>query len=71
MFNPPNLFGMGRNFNRNNGQNTARSSSNFVSDTNMAVSDTSEQANAAKEEELCSPGPPDEGWECSAQTARV
>ncbi len=70
MFNPPNLFGMGRNFNRNNGQNTARSSSNFVSDTNMAVSDTSEQANAAKEEELCSPGPPDEGWECSAQTER-
>ncbi len=45
MFNPPNLFGMGRNFNRNYNRNynrnTTQSSSNCVSKTNMAVSDPS------------------------------
>ena len=45
IFNPPNLFGMGRNFNRNYNRNynrnTTQSSSNCVSKTNMAVSDPS------------------------------
>ena len=39
MFNPPILFSMGRNLNRNYNQNIARSSSNYVPKGNMAASE--------------------------------
>ena len=45
MFNPPNLFGMGRNYNRNYNRNTAQSSSNCVSKSNMAKSTPSHHTN--------------------------
>ncbi len=51
MFNPPNLFGMGRNFNRNYNRNTAQSSSNYVSKTNMAESTPSHHTNTKESEE--------------------
>ena len=52
MFNRSNLFGMGRNFNRNYNQNTARSSSNYVSEANAVVSNPSQHTNT-KESEKC------------------
>ncbi len=52
MFNPPNLFGMGRNYNRNNQQNnhqsTARTSPDDVSGANTAVSAPSEHADTTE-----------------------
>lgn len=50
MFRLPNLFGMGRNCNRNNNQNTAQRSSDCASEKNMTVSDPS-QTNATESEE--------------------
>ncbi|MCI8719115.1 MAG: collagen-like protein [Lachnospiraceae bacterium] len=52
MFNRSNLFVMGRNFNRNYNQNTARSSSNYVSEANAVVSNPSQHTNT-KESEKC------------------
>ncbi len=37
MFNPPNLFGRGRNFNRKNCQRVSQSTCNYVSETNSTV----------------------------------
>ncbi len=51
MFNPPNLFGMGRNYNRNCSRNTVPNSSNYKSEENTAVSDPSQHTNAAEAEE--------------------
>jgi len=45
MFNPPNLFGRGRNFNGSYNQNMVRPSSNYVSKAGPAVSDTSRYTN--------------------------
>ena len=40
LFNPPNLFGMGRNFNRNHRQNITQPTSNYVSGTDEEESDS-------------------------------
>ena len=45
MFNPPNLFGMRRNFNRNYNQNTAQPSCNCISKGNTAVAVPSQHIN--------------------------
>lgn len=48
MFNPQNLFGMRRNFNKNYNQNTVQPSFNNVSGTNKAVSNPSRYTNITK-----------------------
>ena len=48
MFNPQNLFGMRRNFNKNYNQNTVQPSFNGVSGTNKAVSNPSRYTNITK-----------------------
>ena len=48
MFNPPNLFGMRRNFNRNYNPSTAQSSSNCVLEANTVVSDSSQHTNTTE-----------------------
>ena len=63
MFNPPNLFGMGRNFNRNYNRNTAQSSSNYVSKSNMAKSTPSHHTNTKELEEYNSSGGEPESME--------
>lgn len=45
MFNPPNLFGMRRNFNRNYNQNTVQPSCNCISKGNTAVAVPSQHIN--------------------------
>ena len=56
MFNPPNLFGMGRNFNRNCRQNTPPPSANSTTETDTAIPAPSENTTAAESEE-CNPTP--------------
>lgn len=53
MFNPPNMFGMRRNFNRNYNQNTVPSSSNCVSEAGMAASDPAQHTNNAEHDSSC------------------
>ncbi|MEY8426738.1 hypothetical protein AALA00_03260 [Lachnospiraceae bacterium 46-15] len=48
LFNPPNLFGMRRNFNTNYNQNTVQPSSNYVSAANTVVSDSSQYTNTTE-----------------------
>ena len=48
IFNPPNLFGMGRNCNRNYNRNTVQPSPNCGSEANTAASDPSHHTNAAE-----------------------
>lgn len=50
MFNPPNLFGMGRNYNRNYNRNTAQFSANRISEPNPAVSVPSQYTNSEETE---------------------
>ena len=61
IFNPPNLFGMGRNYNRNYRQNTVQSPSNHVSETNMTASNPSQHQSATESEKYnsscCDPKP--------------
>jgi len=62
MFNRSNLFGMGRNFNRNYNRNTARPHPNSVSEANTDVSDSSQHTNTTESEEFdssccCERGP--------------
>lgn len=68
IFSPPNLFGMGRNFNRNYSQNTVRSPSKCVSEADTAVSDSSQYTGAAESVEYesfncCEPEPIEPGEE--------
>lgn len=59
MFNLPNLFGMGRNFNRNYNQNTAQPSSDCVCEANTVISDPSRHTNTTEsgEYDSCCCGP--------------
>lgn len=51
IFNPPNLFGMGRNYNRNYNQNTAQPSTNCASGGNKTASDSFQYKNTAESDE--------------------
>ena len=52
MFNPPNLFGMSRNCNRNYNQNTAQPSDNCVTGENRVESEPSQHIDTAESGEL-------------------
>lgn len=51
MFSPPNLFGMGRNFNRNYNPNTAQPWNDCASEADMAVSEPSQYTSTTESEE--------------------
>ena len=57
MFNPPNLFGMGRNYNRNYDQNTAQSSHDRISGENMLAAGTNQHTDTTTLGECGEPGP--------------
>lgn len=61
MFNPPNLFGMRRNPNRNYNQNTPQRSQNSETQKDAAASDSLQHTNTAEPESVisgCGPKPP-------------